>query len=162
MDWASRALALDPDAFLSRFALQIAVGATGDWQRTIDASEALFALGGRLGPPLTWYAIAKHRVGDVAGAHALYDELVLLSGHGERGAYNLACIAAELGRDAEAVAWLQRATAQRDPAMFAYGRARLLPVELLKRLPDHDDCMRAVNWPTDVYVHPAGEGRRRA
>jgi hypothetical protein len=52
------------------------------------------------------------------------------------------------------VAWLQRAIAQRDPAMFVYGRARLLPVEVLKRLPEHDECLRAVNWPTDVYVHP--------
>ena len=40
--------------------------------------------------------------------------------------------------------------------MFAYGRAQLLPVEVLKRLPEHDECMRAVNWPTDVYVHPGG------
>ena len=153
MDWASRALALDPDAFLSRFALQVAVGATGNWPRTLQASESLFALGGRVGPPLTWYGIAKHRLGDVAGAHAVYDELVLLSGHGERGTYNLACLAAELGRDAEAATWAQRAAAQRDPAMFAYGRARLLPVEVLKRLPEHDECMRVVNWPTEPYVH---------
>ena len=153
VDWASRALALDPDAFLSRFALQVAVGATGDWKRTLEASESVFALGGRVGPPLTWYGIAKHRSGDVAGAHAVYDELVVLSGHGERGAYNLACLAAELGRDAEAVTWLRRATEQRDPAMFAYGRARLLPVELLKLLPEHEECMREVNWPTDPYVH---------
>ena len=153
MDWASRALALDPDAFLSRFALQVAVGATGNWASTLEASESLFALGGRVGPPLTWYGIARHRLGDVAGAQAVYDELVVLSGHGERGAYYLACLAAELGRDAEATAWLRRATAQRDPAMFAYGRARLLPVEVLKRLPEHDECMRVVNWPTDPYVH---------
>ena len=67
--------------------------------------------------------------------------------------YNLACLAAELGRDTEAVTWARRAIAQRDPAMFAYGRGRLLPVEVLKRLPEHDECMREVDWPTNPYVH---------
>ncbi len=110
MTWASRALALDPDAFLSRFALQIAVGATADWQRTLDVSKSRFSVGGRAGPPFVWYGIARHRLGDVAGANAVFDELVILSGHGERGVYNLACLAAELGRDAEAVAWVRRAS----------------------------------------------------
>jgi hypothetical protein len=49
---------------------------------------------------------------------------------------------------------VRRAIAQRDPAMFAYGPARVMPLEALKRLPEHDACMRAVHWPTDSYVHP--------
>ena len=44
-EWASRALALDPDAFLSIFSSQIAAAASGDWPRTLAASEALFSVG---------------------------------------------------------------------------------------------------------------------
>ena len=153
LEWSSRALALDPDAFLSHFAHQIAAASLGDWERTRAASEALFAIGGRTAAPLTIFATAKHRSGDVAGALAVYNELRALTNNGERGAWNLACVAAELGMNDDAATWGREAMAQRDPTVFASGRGRLISGHALKRLPVYDELMREVNWPDDPYVH---------
>lgn len=148
--WASRAIALDPDAFLSRFAAQIAASAAGDWPRTIAASEALFAIGGRLSPPLSWYAIALQRNGNTEAARAVYAEHIELTNHGERAPFTLACVAAELGLDDEAEAWTRAAVARRDPTIYAMSAA---PVQRLRSLPMYEETMRAVNWPTTIYRH---------
>jgi serine/threonine protein kinase len=150
MLWVSRALTLDPDAFLSLFAHQIAAGAGGDWPGVLAASEALFAAGGRASVPLVWYCVAKSQSGDRAGARQAYDELVARSNNGESSSYNLACLAAELGLDAEAESWARKAIAQRDPTVFAYGAGRLTPVAALRRLPFYDELMREVNWPAEL------------
>ena len=153
-EWASRASALDPDAFLSLFVSQIAASAIGDWPRTIAVSEALFAAGGRLPPPVCWYALARHRNGHVAGARAVYDDLKASTNNGERAPFSLACVAAELGLIDDAVASTRAAIARRDPTMFAFGRGRLTPVEALRQLPVYDELMPQVNWPTSVYRYP--------
>ena len=153
LEWASRALALDPDAFLAHFAHQIAAASQSDWPRTIAASETLFAIGGRTAAPLVMFATAKHRSGDAAGARAVYQELLALTNHGERAAWNLANLAAELGMNDDAAVWGREAIAQRDPTVYAYGRGRLTAGQALKRLPVYDELMREVHWPDDPYVH---------
>ena len=153
LDWAARALSLDPDAFLSHFSHQVAAAGVGDWRRTLAASEALFAIGGRTPVPLSWYAIARNRSGDAAGARAIYDELLSLSNRGERATWVLACIAAEIGLDDEAARWAREAVRRRDPTIYAYGRGRLSPVDALRALPVYDEVMHASNWPDTVYRH---------
>ena len=145
--WVSRALTLAPDAFLSLFSHQVAAAAAGDWQRVLTASDALFAAGGRSSVPLVWYGQAKFRMGDAAGGLEAYDELLRLSNNGATSAFNLACLAAELGMNAEAEVWARAAFARRDPTICAYGRGRLTPVGALKQLPFYEDLMRDVKWP---------------
>ncbi len=153
-EWASRALVLDPDAFLSIFSSQIAAAATGDWPRTIAASESLFAVGGRTSAPLSWYAQALHRNGDLAGARVVYDELQRLTNHGERAPFTLACVAAEIGLNDDAAAFTRQAIARRDPTVYAYGRGLLTPVEALRQLPVYEEAERQMNWPASVYRYP--------
>lgn len=47
--------------------------------------------------------------------------LYYVTNHGERAAWNLACLAAELGMKDEAAAWARAAITQRDPTIYAYG-----------------------------------------
>ncbi len=158
VEWATRAVALDADAFLSRFSLQIASGAVRDWTRVIAESESLFAIGGRTPVPLINYAQALNRSGREAAAASVYDELRALSNDGERATWNLACLAAELGLTDEAARWGREAVRRRDPTIYAFGpTARILASERLRAHPEYPEWMRVLNLPTStqLYVHPA-------
>jgi len=115
-----RAIGLEPDAFLSHFAHQVAAASVGDWTRSLAAGEALFALGGRTPAPLVFHAQALNRTGDVAGARAVQAELITLTNHGERAPWALACVAAELGDTDHAVSWARDAVQRRDPTILAF------------------------------------------
>ena len=117
---AVRAIGLEPDAFLSHFAHQVAAASVGDWTRSLAAGEALFALGGRTPAPLVFHAQALNRTGDVAGARAVQAELITLTNHGERAPWALACVAAELGDTDHAVSWARDAVRRRDPTNLAF------------------------------------------
>ena len=117
---AMRAIGLEPDAFLSHFAHQVAAASVGDWTRSLAAGEALFALGGRTPAPLVFHAQALNRTGDVAGARAVQAELITLTNHGERAPWALACVAAELGDTDHAVSWARDAVRRRDPTILAF------------------------------------------
>ena len=152
-DWAMRAMGLDPAAFLSHFAHQVAAAGTGDWARCIAASEALFAIGGRTPDPLTWYAQALYSSGDVAGARAVQQELLVLTNHGERAPLMLACVAAILGDEAQATTFARAAIRRRDPTIFAI--VRHTPQDALYALPAWPELMEELRWPVSEHGLPA-------
>ncbi|MEP6991260.1 MAG: hypothetical protein ABJA80_10045, partial [bacterium] len=118
-DSATLALGLAPDAFLSHYAQQSAAAGVGDWTRCLSAGDALFALAGRTPAPLQYHAIAYIMTGDVAGARAVQAELEVLTNHGERAPWVLACVAAALGEVERAVTLARSAIRRRDPGVFA-------------------------------------------
>jgi serine/threonine protein kinase len=155
MEWASRALALAPDAFLSRFSHQIAAAAAGDWDLTISDSEALFAIGGRSPAPLSIYAFARHRRGEREAAAVIYEEIKTMTNQGERAPLILACVAADLGREEEATQFCRQAIRRRDGTIYAYGCGRLTSVEALRKLPVFQELLSGLQLPAHPYRHLA-------
>ena len=152
--WAARSLQLDPEAFLSRLAHQLSRGAMEDWPETIAASEALFAVGGRSPIPLVTYGVARARLGDAAGARAVYDEIVMMTGHGERSPMSLAILAAALGDTEAAGGWLRAAYTRKDPQMVVMGLNGFTVWNAVRQLPEFEQIRTELKLPEWVERHP--------
>jgi serine/threonine protein kinase len=153
LEWAARALALAPDAFLSRFSHLIAATGVGDWDLAITDAEALFAIGGRGPAPLSLYALARHRRGERDAAEAIYEEIKALNNQGERAPLILSSVAAFLGHDAEATLFCRQAIRRRDATIYALGCGRLASAEALTRLPVYQELLAELQLPAQPYRH---------
>ena len=106
-----RAIALNPSISSAQFGIAIAKLMQGDAAGALKAAEAeqgeAFAL--------TAAAIAKHRLGDTAGAEAA---LVTMERDYDGSHYQQAEVQAQIGNLTEALALLETAYAKRDPGML--------------------------------------------
>lgn len=106
-----RAIALNPSIASAQFGIAIARLMQGDNAGALKAAEAeqskLFGL--------TAAAIARHRLGDTAGADAA---LAAMERDYDGSFYQQAEVHAQIGRPAEALARLETAYAKRDPGLL--------------------------------------------
>ena len=148
VEWAERALALDPDAFLSRFVYQLALQAVADWPGTIAASEALIAVGGRTPVTMVGYASALSH-SDPTAARAIYAEVVAASRQGEAAPMCLALLAEVIGDREAAVGWLRQAFERHDPQIIVLGMSGLHSTRTLAASPEFRavlDAMKLPSW----------------
>lgn len=106
-----RAIALNPSIASAQFGIAIARLMQGDNAGALKAAEAEQAKAFAL--PAA--AIARHRLGDAAGAEAALAQLVR---DFDGSFYQQAEVHAQLGRPAEALAQLEAAYAKRDPGLL--------------------------------------------
>ena len=150
LEWADRARALDPDAFLSRFARQLALGSLGNWDGVIAESAGLIPAGGQAPTPLVEVQYAEglvHR--DKAAAEALYHRMAASTRQGSVAPMALSVIAMVIGNRAEAVRWLRVAQERKDPQVIVLGMSGLRVTRALAALPEFQtvlDLMKLPAW----------------
>jgi hypothetical protein len=150
LDWADRARVLDPDAFLSRFARQLALASMEAWDGVIAESAGLIPAGGQAPTPLVEVQYAGglvHR--DKAAAQALYHRMVATTRQGSVAPMALSVIAMVIGDRAEAVRWLRVAQERKDPQVIVLGMSGLPVTRALAALPEFQavlDWMKLPAW----------------
>ena len=125
IEWSERALALDPDAFLSTFVYQVALQALGQVEASIPVSERLIDIGGRTPVPLIGIGWALAQSGRPAVAREAYQELERSSGQGQSAPMCLALLAWTAGLRDEAIRWLQQAFDRHDAQIIVLGMSGL-------------------------------------
>ena len=113
--WASRAIELDPDAFLSLWVRQLAYYRKADWDRSIEFGEIALAASGRHIMALGQLAHALAERGDLDAAHAVYGEMRSRAAREPIPRMTLAGVAAHLGENDAAIAYAREAYAHHDP-----------------------------------------------
>ncbi len=152
LEWADQALALDPDAFLPRFARQLALASAEDWDGVVSASEALIPVGGQGPTPLVevqYVAGLVHR--DRGAAQALYHRMVTTTRQGSVAPMALAVIAMTIGDRAEAVRWLRVASQRKDPQLIVLGMSGLGVTRALAALPEFQSVLDLMKLPAWVW-----------
>ncbi len=121
--WSARALELEPDSYLSLWTRMLAWGAKREWNKTIDAGEVVMSSWGRPSLAMIGFAVAHVEAGDVDGARALYDEMRSRSRREPFTPMGLAIVAAAVGENDAALAYLDDAIARHDPQVPLLARA---------------------------------------
>ncbi len=144
--WVDLASALDPDAYLSLWGRQLALNALRDWPRAIEAGHAVLAVSGRQILSLTHLGLALRTSGDVEGARAVYEEMLLRAKREYVGPTVLALLEAALGEKQAAIAHCREAIALRDPGLviFAHGWPH---TDDLRSMPEHAAMLREIGLP---------------
>lgn len=118
LQWAERAMELDPTAFLSLWALQLGLQAVRDLPRAIEVGERLRTSEQAL--PLQVLAMSYFLAGDRARCEQVYEDMIALSQATYVGPVSLALVGAALGREDVAI-YIEQARAVRDPAAVIFG-----------------------------------------
>jgi tetratricopeptide (TPR) repeat protein len=144
---ARRALELDPDNYLARWTLQMALTAAGRFEEAIVAGNAAMAVSNRHSWALSGIAYAMFKLGRVPEARAIYSEL---QDRATREFIPLSVpgiIALYLGEVDEGLKLLWRAIEQRETNITT-----ILPtypfVGNLREMPDYPKMMAAIGWST--------------
>jgi TolB-like protein/tRNA A-37 threonylcarbamoyl transferase component Bud32 len=151
LDWARRAQALDPHAFIVQAAALQAEFAAGAYPTALQRCETVLA---QEGPQLlmrTWAATAAAALGDRARAVEQYEQAVLTSRRGELFPIGLALAARAAGLPDEAAGWARQAIERRDPGMFGLYNGRTW--EALAGVPGWEALRTALRLPASVYLH---------
>jgi serine/threonine-protein kinase len=117
LDWADKAMALDPEAFLSMWARQVAFHARSDWPRVVDAASVCLAVSGRQIVPLVSLGLALAESDDAIGARSVYDEVRSRAVREYVPPTCLAMLAAALGETDVAATYVREAARRHDPQL---------------------------------------------
>ena len=120
VEWADRAWALEPDAFLSLWARTLAYQSVGDWPRAFAAADATLAASGRQAFPLITLGLSLVESGDTTGGRAVYGELRSRSVREHIPPMGLALMAAALGERDAAIAYAGDAVRRHDPQFVIF------------------------------------------
>ena len=97
MRWANRALELEPTAFLSFWAPELAYYRQENWSKAIEAGDIALSMSGRAPLALPTLALSLVENGQLDGARAVYDEMLSRSRREPIAPTSLAMVAAALG-----------------------------------------------------------------
>ena len=139
---AERSVALDPESFFAQWDLMRAYAWSGMHDRVAAMAPGVLADSGRHPWALGLLAWSYGRAGRADSARACYDELEGRSRHEFVSRSWLSIAAGSAGLEGPAVAWAERAVAERDPIVIW---SRRLPFwEYLRAHPRFDEIMREV------------------
>jgi TolB-like protein len=139
---ANRAVALDAESFFAHWNLMRALSWAGPYDRAVERAPALLGDSGRHPWALGLLAWTYGRVGRAEMARACYDEMEGRSRHEFVPRSWLSISAGSAGLEGPAIAWAQRAVAERDPIVLW---SRRLPVwDYLRAHPRFDEIMGEV------------------
>jgi eukaryotic-like serine/threonine-protein kinase len=144
--WADKAVELEPKAFLSLWARQLALFRAQQWSRSIEAAETALAMSGRSPLPLPTLAMALIESGQVDDARAVYEEMRSRSRREIFGTTSLALVAAALGEKVAAIEFAREAFRVRDPH-FPIFTAAWRQSNALQALPEFQEILTAMKLP---------------
>jgi serine/threonine protein kinase len=146
VEWAERAIALEPTAFLSGWSMQLALQAVADWPRAFQQADAILAASGRQALPLIMLGLSLVESGDTAGGRAVYDEMRSRSVREHIPPTGLALMAAALGDKGAAVAYAREAVRRHDPqfVIFSLGWTG---AHHLRALPEQHQLLTDIRLP---------------
>jgi Flp pilus assembly protein TadD len=117
-----RAIQLDPDSFVARWALGIALGLAGRFEAAVSALEAAAGMSGRHTLALTGLAGVLGQSGRLAEARALHREMMDRASRSYVSPSHLALTAEAAGQHEEAMAFVRRAWDDREPSFILWAR----------------------------------------
>lgn len=120
---SERAMELEPSAFLSMWARQLAFHKMGDWAAAIEVGDILLASSGRHPFAMVTLAATHAENGDAEGAGAVYGELRSRARRDAISSMALATAAAAAGEHAAALDHARDAIKRHDPSLVAFARS---------------------------------------
>jgi len=120
--WSERSRELEPGAFLSMWARQLALHAAGDWAGAIEAAEPALISSGRNPLVLQTLASSYVEIGEMEIAYAVYEELRARAKREPVSPIGLAVVAAAIGERAQAIDYASEAIHRHDPQLVVYAR----------------------------------------
>jgi serine/threonine-protein kinase len=149
---AERSVAIDTDSFFGQWSLVRAHAWAGDHERAIALSAEPLAASGRHPWVLATVGWSYGALGDAARSRAVHDEMEARSRHETIGPFWLAATAAAAGLPDAAIAFAERAVAERDALVV---HARRIPAwDGVRALPRFEDVVRGV-WDGKPGDEPA-------
>jgi len=115
---AERAFGLDPDSFFAHLEVMRSHAWAGDYERAIAEAPAVCGASGRHSWALGLLAWTHGQAGHVDYARACYDEMEGRSRHEFMAPSWLAVAAGSAGLVDEAMGWVERSAAERDPLVL--------------------------------------------
>ena len=124
LEWADRAVALEPDAFFGLHARQLALISMEDWPGAVAAAQTALASPGRAPMSLMLMGMSLSESGNAPAAHAVHDQLRSLGTREYVSPLLLAVLEAALGERVAAVAHVREAAARKDPSIALFSSMR--------------------------------------
>jgi len=147
LEWALRASALDPTAFITRWSVQSAQYYAHNYDGSIATGDALLAASGRHPWPLLNVVLASVKSGKMAGARAIVAEMEARSEREYISPFNRGFAAGLIGDAVAANRLLREATARRDPGIPVFCRiAGEVPV--IRALPAFQELLDVLKLPS--------------
>jgi serine/threonine-protein kinase len=122
LEAARRAVELDADSYLARFALQEVLRVAGRLEESVAAAETALAMSGRHAWAMVFLAHAFADWGKTASADAIYAELLARSLYQYVAPTALAAVAAAASRENDVIRHARQALEIRDPNAFMLAR----------------------------------------
>jgi serine/threonine-protein kinase len=146
MRWANRALELEPNAFLSLWAPQVAFYRQQNWSKAIEAGDIALQMSGRAPLALPTLALSLIENGQLEEARAVYDEMQSRSRRETIAPTGRAMVAAALGENEAAIAHAREAFRRHDPLLVIFSRVWRQPRQL-HALPEFQEILAALKLP---------------
>jgi tetratricopeptide (TPR) repeat protein len=144
--WSDRSRELEPGAFLSMWARQLALHAAGDWAGAIEAAEPALVASGRNPLVLQTLASSYVAIGEMEIAWAVYEELRARAKREPVSPIGLAVVAAAVGECAQAIDYTRDAIRRHDPQLVVY--ARCWPQSrALRVMPEFQQMLMPLGFP---------------
>ena len=131
LEMGRRAVELDSESFMARWALQMALWLSGHFEASVATAESALAMSGRHPWAMTVLALTLADWGKLAEVDAIYCELQARARRGYISPALLAIVACAAAREDEAVRHAREAYEIRDPSSphvlsrYAFSAARL-------------------------------------
>ena len=146
LEWAEKALALDPDAFLSVWARQLGYQLMNDGPRALEAANVSLTMSGRQALPLVTLGLWLAESGDVAGARSVFDEMRSRSVREYIPPTCLALLAAALRDPETAMAYSREAARRHDPQLVIFAIS-WIGTDHLRQLTEHQKILNEIRLP---------------
>jgi serine/threonine protein kinase/tetratricopeptide (TPR) repeat protein len=153
MRWADRAIELEPDAFLSLWARQLAYYRRKDWPKAIAAGDAALAMSGRSVLALLTLALSLVENAQLEDARGVYEEMRSRARREPMPPVSIAMIAAALGDNQAAVEYARDAYRLHDPQLPIFARA-WRQADPLRALPEFQKILAALKLPGSASASP--------
>jgi pentatricopeptide repeat protein len=146
MRWAKRALELEPDAFLSLWAPQLAFYRNQEWSKAIEAGDLALAMSGRAPLALPTLALSLIENGQLEEARSVYQEMRSRSRREPIAPTGMAMVAAAIGDKEAAIELAREAFRRHDPQLPIFARVWRQPLQL-RALPEFQEILAALKLP---------------
>ena len=155
--WAMRALELEPSAFLSLWARQLALDINCEWSKAIEAGDFALAMSGRAPLALPPLAATLVENGELDHARSVYEEMRSRSRREPIAPTGMAAVAAAIGDNDAAIELAREAFRRHDPQLPIFSRT-FRYAQYLHALPQFQEIVRTLKLP-GWHAPRAGELR---
>jgi serine/threonine protein kinase/cytochrome c-type biogenesis protein CcmH/NrfG len=149
---AQRAVELDPESFIARWAMVEVYARSKDYAKVVAAAEPALQMSGRNPMVLATYGIAQSHIGNQHATEAVYAELSARQNTEYIQPFWMASVAAASGRVDQAMKIAKQAVEERNPQVIC---ARHIPEwELLRNHADFPMLLKEIGLDHEIPLHP--------